>query len=57
MMFGGKNIYPCHLSFPLTFIETKQARDLCVVEKGESGCVKEIEAHKLCLREEGFDMK
>jgi len=39
--------------------DTKQLRDECVVFKGEehSDCVKLIEAHKVCLREEGFDVK
>lgn len=39
--------------------ETKQARDECVVFKGEEDpdCVKLIEAHKICLREEGFNVK
>jgi cytochrome c oxidase assembly protein subunit 17 len=39
--------------------DTKQARDECVVFKGEehTDCVKLIEAHKVCLRAEGFDVK
>ncbi len=39
--------------------ETKKARDECVVFKGEEhpDCVKLIEAHKVCLREEGFVVK
>lgn len=36
---------------------TKSARDLCVVEKGEDSCADLIEAHKECLREEGFTVK
>lgn len=34
--------------------ETKQARDLCVVTNGEDQCANVIEAHKACLRAEGF---
>ena len=34
--------------------ETKQVRDECVVTKGEENCQDVIEAHKACLREEGF---
>ena len=39
--------------------DTKKVRDECVVYKGEEDpdCKKFIEAHKLCLREEGFDVK
>ena len=39
--------------------DTKKARDECVVFKGEEDpdCKKLIEAHKMCLREEGFDVK
>lgn len=39
--------------------ETKQARDECVVFKGEEhpDCQKLIEAHKECLRAEGFTVK
>ena len=39
--------------------ETKKARDACVLMKGEEheDCLKLIEAHKICLREEGFDVK
>jgi len=38
---------------------TKQPRDECIVFKGEEhpDCVKLIEAHKACLRSEGFDVK
>jgi hypothetical protein len=35
--------------------ETRKVRDACVVEKGQENCAKEIEAHKVCLRLEGFD--
>ncbi len=34
--------------------ETKQARDECVVKYGEDKCSEKIEAHKKCLRAEGF---
>jgi cytochrome c oxidase assembly protein subunit 17 len=34
--------------------ETKKVRDECVVTKGPENCAAEIEAHKVCLRAEGF---
>ncbi|CAN4099917.1 unnamed protein product [Withania somnifera] len=34
--------------------ETKKLRDECIVEHGESACEKWIEAHRKCLRTEGF---
>ena len=39
--------------------ETKQARDACILSKGEEDdeCKKLIELHKDCLRGEGFDVK
>lgn len=39
--------------------ETKQARDACILSKGEEDdeCKKLIELHKECLRGEGFDVK
>ena len=37
--------------------ETKKLRDECVVEKGEEFCADVIEAHKACLRAEGFTVK
>jgi cytochrome c oxidase assembly protein subunit 17 len=39
--------------------ETKEARDKCVLMNGEehADCLKLIEAHKECLRSEGFDVK
>ena len=37
--------------------ETKKPRDLCVVERGEDACAALIEAHKACLRAEGFTVK
>jgi len=36
---------------------TKKARDECIPMKGEDGCKDLIEAHKACLRAEGFDVK
>ncbi|TMW62576.1 hypothetical protein Poli38472_005194 [Pythium oligandrum] len=37
--------------------DTKKARDLCVVTNGEENCKELIEAHKICLRSEGFTVK
>lgn len=34
--------------------DTKQSRDECVVTHGEDKCSSYIEAHKACLRLEGF---
>ena len=34
--------------------DTRKVRDACVVAKGEDDCKVEIEAHKACLREDGF---
>ena len=36
--------------------ETKKARDECMVLNGEDQCQKFIEAHKVCLRAEGFNV-
>ncbi|XP_059284590.1 cytochrome c oxidase copper chaperone 1 [Lycium ferocissimum] len=36
--------------------ETKKVRDECIVEHGESTCEKWIEAHRQCLRAEGFNV-
>ncbi|WJX88164.1 hypothetical protein P8452_70279 [Trifolium repens] len=36
--------------------DTKKLRDECIVEHGEEACGKWIEAHKLCLRAEGFNV-
>jgi len=36
---------------------TKAARDECVVSNGERECADLIEAHKVCLRAEGFTVK
>jgi cytochrome c oxidase assembly protein subunit 17 len=33
---------------------TKQLRDECVVTNGPEACAEKIEAHKKCLREDGF---
>ena len=36
--------------------DTKKLRDECIVEHGEAACTKWIEAHKQCLRAEGFSV-
>ncbi|KAL5059328.1 hypothetical protein RYX36_030932 [Vicia faba] len=36
--------------------DTKRIRDECIVEHGEDACGKWIEAHRLCLRSEGFNV-
>lgn len=36
--------------------ETKKLRDECIVQNGEDACAKWIEAHKQCLRAEGFNV-
>ncbi|XP_042064717.1 cytochrome c oxidase copper chaperone-like [Salvia splendens] len=36
--------------------DTKKLRDECIVEHGESACEKWIEAHRKCLRAEGFNV-
>ncbi|XP_015887346.3 cytochrome c oxidase copper chaperone 1 [Ziziphus jujuba] len=36
--------------------ETKKLRDECIVEHGEDACAKWIEAHRKCLRAEGFNV-
>jgi len=36
--------------------ETKKLRDECVIKFGEEGCKEFIEAHKACLRKEGFNV-
>jgi cytochrome c oxidase assembly protein subunit 17 len=48
----------CNLP-PLPYLpaaDTKKVRDACVVTKGEEFCKSEIDAHKACLREEGFSV-
>jgi len=37
--------------------DTKQRRDECVVKNGEDKCASVIEAHKECLRAEGFTVR
>uniref|UniRef100_A0A4W5MVB2 Cytochrome c oxidase copper chaperone COX17 n=1 Tax=Hucho hucho TaxID=62062 RepID=A0A4W5MVB2_9TELE len=34
--------------------ETKNVRDVCIIEKGEESCTDLIEAHKDCMRALGF---
>ncbi|WOG98642.1 hypothetical protein DCAR_0417986 [Daucus carota subsp. sativus] len=36
--------------------DTKKLRDECVVEHGEAACSKWIDAHRKCLRAEGFNV-
>lgn len=36
--------------------ETRKLRDECIVENGEVNCASVIEAHKACLRENGFNV-
>ena len=36
--------------------ETRKARDLCIVEKGEEECSELIQAHKECMRKMGFNI-
>lgn len=36
--------------------ESKKARDECIVLNGEEACKQFIEAHKVCLRKEGFNV-
>lgn len=37
--------------------EHPQMRDDCVIMNGQEECVEAIEAHKACLRSEGFDIR
>jgi cytochrome c oxidase assembly protein subunit 17 len=37
--------------------DTRKPRDECVVMNGEDKCAAQIEAHKKCLRAEGFDVR
>ena len=37
--------------------DTRKPRDECVVMNGEDKCAAQIEAHKKCLRSEGFDVR
>lgn len=36
--------------------DTKQARDDCIIQNGEDACAALVEAHKVCLRSEGFNV-
>lgn len=36
--------------------ETKRVRDECIVEKGQENCTDLIEAHKECMRAQGFNI-
>ena len=36
--------------------DTRKVRDECIVENGEEKCAAMIEAHKVCLRGEGFNV-
>lgn len=36
--------------------DTRKVRDECVIENGEEMCADKIEAHKACLRSEGFNV-
>lgn len=36
--------------------ESKRERDECIVLNGEDKCAEFVEAHKACLRKEGFDV-
>ncbi|KAG4079118.1 hypothetical protein HA402_001089 [Bradysia odoriphaga] len=36
--------------------ETKRARDQCIMDNGEENCGKLIEAHKQCMRDQGFNI-
>lgn len=34
--------------------ETRQARDMCIVERGEENCTELIKAHRECMLKLGF---
>lgn len=36
--------------------ETRKARDMCLVERGQEHCKELIEAHKECMRKAGFNI-
>lgn len=36
--------------------ETRKARDMCIVERGEEECGDLIKAHKECMRKMGFEI-
>ncbi|XP_076757373.1 cytochrome c oxidase copper chaperone COX17 [Xylocopa sonorina] len=48
---SGKPLKPC-CACP----ETKNARDECIITKGEENCKDLIEAHKACMRSLGFNI-
>ena len=45
----GKPLKPCCVC-----LDTKAARDECVIMRGEDNCGDLIEAHKQCMRDLGF---
>ncbi|KAK7244293.1 hypothetical protein RIF29_39113 [Crotalaria pallida] len=58
---GSATATSCDVSKPKKKIccacpDTKRLRDECIVEHGEAACTKWIEAHRLCLRAEGFNV-
>lgn len=36
--------------------ETRKARDICIVERGEEECKDLIDAHRQCMRKLGFNI-
>lgn len=46
-----KKLKPCCVC-----LETKKARDECIIQNGEENCHTLIEAHKICLRNLGFEI-
>lgn len=36
--------------------ETRASRDTCIIENGEENCLSEIENHKRCMRDLGFNI-
>jgi cytochrome c oxidase assembly protein subunit 17 len=48
---------PPLLAPPRRAAETRKPRDECVVMFGEEACAAQIDAHKACLRRDGFDVK
>jgi cytochrome c oxidase assembly protein subunit 17 len=48
---------PPPLAPPRRAAETRKPRDECVVMFGEEACAAQIDAHKACLRRDGFDVK
>ena len=47
----GNPLKPCCVC-----LDTKQLRDVCVIEKGREQCLDLIEAHKACMRNLGFNV-